>query len=88
MKNVNKFLEESGEKLENIKYIIPHQSNLKIITAMANRLEATMDKMFTNIEKVGNTFCASIPIALEEMQKNKLLNKGDRIILLGYGGRS
>ena len=55
---------------------------------MANRLEATMDKMFTNIEKVGNTFCASIPIALEEMQKNKLLNKGDKIILLGYGGRS
>ena len=88
VKNVNKLLEESGEKLENIKYIIPHQSNLKIITAMANRLEATMDKMFTNIEKVGNTFCASIPIALEEMQKNKLLNKGDKIILLGYGGRS
>ena len=42
--------------------------------------------MFTNIDRVGNTFCASIPIALEEMQQKGLLNKGDKIILLGYGG--
>ena len=88
VKNVNKLLEESGEKLENIKYIIPHQSNLKIITAIANRLGVQTKKMFTNIDSVGNTFCASIPIALEEMQQSKLLNKGDKIILLGYGGRS
>lgn len=88
VKNVKKLLEESGEKLENIKYIIPHQSNLKIMTAIANRLGITKKKMFTNIEHVGNTFCASIPIALEEIQQRKLLQSGDKIILLGYGGRS
>ena len=79
-------MKQSGESLENIKYIVPHQSNLKIITAIANRLGIAKEKMFANIDKVGNTFCASIPIALEEMQQKGLLNKGDKIILLGYGG--
>ena len=86
VKNIRKLLKKSGEKLEDIKYIVPHQSNLKIINAIANRLGISMDKVFINIDKVGNTFCASIPIALEEMQKNELLNNGDKIILLGYGG--
>lgn len=85
-KNITKLLNQSGEKMENIRYIVPHQSNLKIISAIANRLGITMNKMFTNIDKVGNTFCASIPIALDEMLRNKMLEKGDKIILLGYGG--
>lgn len=86
VKNVRELLEKSGERLENIKYIVPHQSNLKIINAIANRIGISIDKVFINIDKIGNTFCASIPIALEEMQQNKLLNNGDKIILLGYGG--
>ena len=44
------------------------------------------EKIYTNIQNVGNTFCASIPIVLEEMQKKNLLKTGDKIILLGYGG--
>ena len=86
VKNIRKLLEESGEKMENIKYIVPHQSNLKIMMAIANRLGVSMEKLYTNIEKIGNTFCASIPIALQEMQENGLLKKGYKIILLGYGG--
>lgn len=84
IKSVKETLKAAGEKLENIKYIVPHQSNLKIITSIANRLET--DKMYINIQNTGNTFCASIPIALEEMQEKGLLNTGDKIILLGYGG--
>ena len=86
VKNVRELLEKSGEKLENIKYIVPHQSNLKIINAIANRLGISIDKVFINIDKIGNTFCASIPIALQEMQEKGLLKKGYKIILLGYGG--
>lgn len=86
VKNVKGLLKQSGEKIENIKYIVPHQSNLKIISAIANRLEISMNKIYTNIEKIGNTFCASIPIALEEMQQKELLKQGDKIVLLGYGG--
>lgn len=86
VKNLQGLLEQSGEKLENIKYVIPHQSNLKIISAIANRLNVDVSKMYTNIQNVGNTFCASIPIALEEIEEKGLLQKGDKIILLGYGG--
>lgn len=85
VKNIHGLLKQSGEKLDDIKYIIPHQSNLKIITAIANRLGIDMNKMYTNIENVGNTFCASIPIVLTEMQEKGLLCSGDKIILLGYG---
>lgn len=85
VKNIKKLLEESGEKLENIKYIVPHQSNLKIITAIANRLEINSEKIYTNIEKTGNTFCASIPIVLEEIEEKKLLQKGEKIVIIGYG---
>lgn len=86
VKNVKQLLISSNEKLENIKYILPHQSNLKIIKGIANRLNFTMEKMYNNIENIGNTFCASIPIALDEMNEKNILNNGDKIILLGYGG--
>lgn len=86
VKSVYTLLENANEKLENIKYIIPHQSNIKIMKAIASRLKIDMDKMYTNIENVGNTFCASIPIALNEMFEKGLLKERDKVILLGYGG--
>ena len=72
--------------IDDIKYIIPHQSNLKIMKSIANKLKIDSKKVYTNIENVGNTFCASIPIALDEMFEKHLLKKGDKFILLGYGG--
>lgn len=87
VKNIEKLLNDANETLENIKYIIPHQSNLKIMKSIGTRLgESAKNKIYTNINKKGNTFCASIPIALDEMFTNGLLQKGDKIILLGYGG--
>lgn len=86
VKNISKLLQISGENIEDIKYIIPHQSNQKIINSISARLQIEDDKIYNNIKNVGNTFCASIPIVLGELlEKNKLL-AGDKIILLGYGG--
>ena len=84
--NIKTLLDKANITLEEIDYIIPHQSNLKIMKAIANRLHINMDKMYTNIATRGNTFCASIPIALHDMQEQGLLRKGNKIILLGYGG--
>lgn len=84
VENVKELLKNSNENIGNIKSIIPHQSNIRIIKGIAARLKINMDKMYTNIEKKGNTFCATIPIALDEI--NQKLKKGDKIILLGYGG--
>ena len=87
VKNLEELLQKSNETLENIKYIVPHQSNLKIIKSIANRLGTDIiNKMYINIDKFGNTFCASIPIALDEMMRKKIIKPGDKIILLGYGG--
>ena len=72
--------------IENIKYIVPHQSNIKIMNSIANRLNIDTNKMYINIQNRGNTFCASIPIAINDMIKNNLVKKGEKIILLGYGG--
>ncbi len=84
--SIKNLLKISNTNIEDIKYIIPHQSNIKILKSIANRLKIGIEKIYTNIENSGNTFCASIPIALNEMVENNLLQKDDKIILLGYGG--
>lgn len=86
VRNIKELLEQTQETLDNIKYIVPHQSNLRILQKMAERLGIPMEKMYTNIEQIGNTFCASIPIALCQMFEEGLLKSSDKIILIGYGG--
>lgn len=86
VENIKELLEKANISLGDVKYIVAHQSNLKIMKAIAVRLQIEMEKMYTDIQERGNTFCASIPIALYDMQKSGLLKSGDKIILLGYGG--
>ncbi len=86
VKNVKKLLEENNINIDDIKYIIPHQSNMRILTSMSKKLEIEPRKMYSNVENIGNTFCASIPIALDEILKSNKLQENDKIILLGYGG--
>ena len=81
--NIEELLKRNSIKLEDVKYIIPHQSNIKIIKSIATKLNVSMDKVYTNINKIGNTFCASIPIALTQMYEDNLLKD---VILIGYGG--
>lgn len=78
---ITETLEKAGLELDNIKTIILHQSNQRIMDAIGSRL-GCKEKMYTNIKEIGNTFCASIPIALSEVE----LEKGDKIMLVGYGG--
>lgn len=86
VKNIKELLIKSNIDINEIKYIIPHQSNIKIMSSIASRLNIDIQKMYINIENVGNTFCASIPIAIDEIFKKDLLKKGDKIIFIGYGG--
>ena len=84
--NINSLLKNSGLDIKNIKYIIPHQSNLRILTSMAEKINAAPEQMYINISGIGNTFNASIPIALDFVVKKELLKQNDKIILVGYGG--
>lgn len=83
---VNKLLEKSGEDLSNIKYIIPHQANSRIIDEAAKRLNINKEKFYLNLESYGNTSAASVPIALSEALEEKAINKGDKVILVAFGG--
>ncbi len=84
--NINILLEKINLTIADIKYIVPHQSNIKILDAMCKRLGISKEKMYINLETVGNTFCASIPIALDEMFNKNILQPKDKIIIIGYGG--
>ncbi len=86
VENIKELINLSGVSLNDIKYIIPHQSNLKIMKIIARKIGVNFNKFYINIDKKGNTFCASIPIAIAEMMEKDLLSSGDKIILLGYGG--
>lgn len=86
VKHIKKLLEKTHTELEEIKYIIPHQSNKRIMTAIASRLKIDLSKIYINIENIGNTFCASIPIAIDQMLENNLIEEGNKLLLLGYGG--
>lgn len=84
--NINKLLEKEGLSISDIKYIVPHQSNLRILNSMREKIGAKEKQMYINITDIGNTFNASIPIALNEIIRKNLLKKQDKIILVGYGG--
>ena len=68
---------------DNIRFVVPHQANIRIIEAIAKRLDVPMDKVMVNIEHFGNTSSASIPLALWENEH--LLKKGDNLIMTAFG---
>ncbi len=70
---------------EDIKYLVPHQANMRIITATAERMGITMDKVMVNIHKYGNTTAATIPLCLVEYYRDGKLKKGDKLILSAFG---
>ena len=84
--SIERILKENDCTLDDIKYVVCHQANLRIIDFVVKRLKADKDKFYVNLDKYGNTSAASIAIALDEMNKNNLLTAGDKIILVGFGG--
>ncbi|MBV1816635.1 beta-ketoacyl-ACP synthase III [Clostridium cochlearium] len=86
VKGIEEVLKDSNLELKDIKYIIPHQANLRIIDHVARKFNIDKDKFYINIHNYGNTSAASIPIALAEVDEQGLLKKGDNIILVGFGG--
>ena len=84
--SIDRILKENNCTLEDIKYVVCHQANFRIIDFVVKRLKADKDKFYVNLDRYGNTSAASIAIALDEMNKKDLLKAGDKIILVGFGG--
>ncbi|MDE6182347.1 MAG: ketoacyl-ACP synthase III [Eubacteriales bacterium] len=85
-KSIKEVLTKSNVGLEDIKYIVPHQANSRIVEVVAKKLGVSIEKFYLNLQNFGNTSSASIPIALAEMVEKNLVKKGDKVILTGFGG--
>ena len=83
---VIRILEENKLDPSQLSLLIPHQANLRIIQATADRLGLPMEKVLINIDKYGNTSAASIPIALDEALTTGRVKEGDYILLEAFGG--
>ncbi|MBQ8467807.1 MAG: ketoacyl-ACP synthase III [Prevotella sp.] len=75
--------ERNGLTKDNINWIVPHQANMRIIEAVAKRLDLPMEQVMVNIDHFGNTSAATIPLALWEYESR--LRKGDNIIMTAFG---
>jgi len=82
---IEQYLHENHLKLADFDYIIPHQSNMNMLNDTADLLNIGIEKFKINIEKVGNTGGASIPICLSQCVGNGEIKKGDRLLLVSFG---
>lgn len=81
-----KVCENAGLSMDDIKLIIPHQANQRIIDSAAKRMNIDKEKIFVNLSEYGNTSSASIPVAMCEAAEQGLIKRGDKFIIVGFGG--
>lgn len=86
VKSVERVLSRASITAEDIKYVVPHQANTRIVDVISNKLKIPDEKFYMNIDKYGNTSSASIPIALNELNEKGLIERGDKVLLTGFGG--
>ena len=79
-------LEKNGMSLNDLDLFIPHQANIRIIEAIAKRLNLPMDQVVVTIKKYANMSAATIPVALDEEVRSENIKKGDNILLAAFGG--
>lgn len=78
-------LQAASMTSEDIGIVIPHQANIRIIEGLAKNLKIPMDKVFVNIHKYGNTSSGTIPIALDEANRQGLIKTGTNVLLVSFG---
>jgi len=78
-------MEKNNLKAEDVAYLVPHQANLRIISACADRMGIGMEKVAVNIDRYGNTTSGTIPICISELWEGKKIKRGDYLILSSFG---
>lgn len=79
-------IEKANLDAKDIDLYVPHQANVRIIEASAKRLGINMNSVFVNLNKYGNMSAASIPVALDEVYREGKIKKGEKIVVVGFGG--
>ncbi|MBQ8326827.1 MAG: ketoacyl-ACP synthase III [Lachnospiraceae bacterium] len=83
---IQEVLDEAGLTPDDIKYFALHQANIRILQSVSKRLKVDEDKFPISLDHCGNISAASVPILLDEMNRKGMLNRGDKIVLAGFGG--
>ncbi len=79
-------LKKAGIDMSQVDWVVPHQANARILEMVSRRYGVPMEKIFSNLDKVGNTSSASIPICLDQMRRDGILLPGQTAIFVGFGG--
>ena len=81
-----KALDQAGLSIHDIACVIPHQANLRIIEAIADRLDIPVEKFYVNLDRYGNTSAAAVAIALDEANRSSRIKPGDYVLMVVFGG--
>ena len=79
-------IEKAGWAIEDLDYLVPHQANIRIINSAGKKLKLPMEQVHVNLDKYGNTSAGSVPIALDEAVRSGKINRGDKVVLVAFGG--
>lgn len=82
---IEKVLERAGKKIGDVRWIIPHQANTRIIKSVMQKFDLPGEKVMITLDRTGNTSSATIPCILDEMNRGGKLQKGDLILMVAFG---
>lgn len=85
-RSAKKVIDQEGLNVEDIRWVVPHQANIRIIEGAMKRLKMPIEKASVTLDKYGNISSASIPIAFDEILKKNEVSSGDYIVFVGFGG--
>ncbi len=83
---VDETLQANALEKSDIDWLVPHQANIRIINATAKKLNMDMDQVVITVDRHGNTSAASIPLAFNEAVRDGRIQRGQRVIMEGFGG--
>ena len=83
---VEETLRENNLDKSELDWLVPHQANLRIITATAEKLEMSLDQVVITVDRYGNTSAATIPVALDEAVRDGRIQRGQLLLLEAFGG--
>ncbi len=79
-------LKQGGVSIDQVRWVIPHQANMRIISSVGKYLGVPDEKVYVNLQRYGNTSAASIPLALDELARSGQIKDGDHLVLTAFGG--
>jgi 3-oxoacyl-[acyl-carrier-protein] synthase-3 len=84
-RSANELLRAASLTASDIQLFVPHQANQRIIQSVGERLGLPAERVYSNIERYGNTMAGSVPLALDEAFAEGRIRRGDRVLLSGFG---